>query len=127
MKAELCWVGCVLQGLEFIADNKEEQSRTLLGNVASVNEELQGISASLHTGAMLVMKNAVLHGESFTVPPWRLQPRSTATLCRLWCCCRCLIKARAHGLMSSRAVYGHLTFVLCPYSCACWRRQVCGC
>jgi hypothetical protein len=41
----------VLQGLEFIADNKEEQSRTLLGNVASVNDELQGNIASLHTGA----------------------------------------------------------------------------
>jgi hypothetical protein len=43
----------MLQGLEFIADNKEEQSRTLLGNVASVNEELQGLAASLHTGALL--------------------------------------------------------------------------
>jgi hypothetical protein len=45
---------CVLQGLEFIADNKEEQSRTLLGNVASVNDELQGIVASLHTGEVLL-------------------------------------------------------------------------
>lgn len=87
-----------MQSLEFIADNKEEQSRTLLGNVASVNEELQGISASLHTGALLVMKGRCsawarlwslrmlfCMGASFTVPPWRLQPRSTATLCRLWC------------------------------------------
>jgi hypothetical protein len=41
---------CVLQGLGFIADNKEEQSRTLMANVASVNEELEGIVASLHTG-----------------------------------------------------------------------------
>lgn len=40
----------LLQGLEFMADNKEEQSRTLQSNVASVNEELQGIVASLHTG-----------------------------------------------------------------------------
>jgi hypothetical protein len=43
-------MGCVVQGLAFIADNKEEQSRTLMANVASVNEELEGIVASLHTG-----------------------------------------------------------------------------
>jgi hypothetical protein len=42
-----------VQGLEFIADNKEEQSRTLLGNVASINDELQGLVASLHTGAAM--------------------------------------------------------------------------
>lgn len=36
---------------------------TLLANVASVNEELQGLSASLHTGALqkdAVLKDAVL-------------------------------------------------------------------
>lgn len=42
----------LLQGLEFIADNKEEQCKTLLANVASVNEELQALMASLHTGVL---------------------------------------------------------------------------
>lgn len=43
----------VFQGLEFIADNKEEQSKTLLANVAAVNDELQGIVSSLHTGRLM--------------------------------------------------------------------------
>ena len=43
---------CLLfsQGKEFIADNKETQSQTLAANVANVNEELQGMIDSLHTG-----------------------------------------------------------------------------
>ena len=43
-----------VQGLEFIADNKEQQSGTLLANVASVNDELQGLVASLHTGVAAI-------------------------------------------------------------------------
>ncbi len=45
----------LLQGKEFIADHKEAQSATLGANVATVNEELQGIIASLHTGALLLL------------------------------------------------------------------------
>lgn len=46
----------VLQGKEFIADNKEAQAQTLATSVSAVNEDLQGVIDSLHTGALAMTK-----------------------------------------------------------------------
>lgn len=61
----------VFQGLEFIADNKEEQSRTLLANVAAVNDELQGIVSSLHTGNIVrLMSQSLSMNLQIHAPHW---------------------------------------------------------
>jgi hypothetical protein len=61
------------QGLEFIADNKEEQSKALHANVAAVNEELQALMASLTMGARVLLalvsllpSPALLHNAALT-------------------------------------------------------------
>lgn len=73
-----CLVNCVpcMQGLEFIADNKEEQSRSLHANVSTVNDELQGIVSSLNAGV-----HACWPGGLQDSPSWCRALRTATVVC----------------------------------------------